>query len=312
MAASINYPSALDTDATVGGGNEPDGTTALDATDSGHPKHSVLHQNIGEAIQKIETKVGKTDSSPSANKVLHSNATGDSAWTDTPTVATLTATNLGGTLTTVAQTNITSVGTLDDLTVTGVIDANGVVKITDGSESSPALTFDSEENTGIYRNTATQFSLVANGSTGLIVAASTVNTAGPTTSSTSGFNPVYRNNSFGTLFNFTSKAEVKENIVNVSASDAGAWIDALQPVTFNERWLQEGEEPADNKAWREADSQVGFIADDVFANPTTARFATIKDENGTLEPVAWKFDNVLAAVVAELKSVRARLAALEG
>lgn len=198
-----------------------------------------------------------------------------------------------------------------DYTFPGNLDVNGIVKVDDGSASAPSFTFDSEENTGIFRNTASQFSLVANGGTGLIVASTTVNTAGPTTSSTSGHNPVYRNNTFGTLVNFTSRAEVKENIVNVSASDAGAWIDALQPVTFNERWLQEGEEPADNKAWREADSQVGFIADDVFANPTTARFATIKDENGTLKPVSWRIENVLAAAVAEIKSLRARMEAVE-
>ena len=227
-------------------------------------------------------------------------------------IASPTFTNITGTLLTNAQTNITSVGTLDDLTVTGVIDANGVVKITDGTVGSPSLTFDADEDTGIFRNTSNQFALVAGGQGGLIVAAGTVNTAGPEITSTSGFNAVYRSNAFGTLFNFSSRAELKENIANVSASDAGAWIDALQPVTFNERWMQEGEEPADNKAWREADSQVGFIADDVFANPTTARFATVKDEDGTLKPVSWRTENVLAAVVAELKSVRARLEALEG
>lgn len=163
MAASINYPSALDTDATVGGGNEPDGTTALDATDSGHPKHSVLHQNIGEAIQQIQTKVGKTSSTPSANTVLASSGTGDSAWTATPTVTTLTATNLGGTLSDAAQTNITSVGTLTSLTVSGVLDANGVVKITDGSVGTPALTFDSDENTGVYKAGADQLAFTAGG-----------------------------------------------------------------------------------------------------------------------------------------------------
>lgn len=163
MAASINYPASLDTDATVGGGNEPDGTTALDATDSGHPKHSVLHQNIGEAIQQIQTKVGKTSSTPSANTVLASSGTGDSAWTATPTVTTLTATNLGGTLTTAAQTNITSVGTLSSLTVGGVLDANGVVKITDGSLSTPALTFDSDENTGIYKAGTDQLAFTVGG-----------------------------------------------------------------------------------------------------------------------------------------------------
>ena len=332
---AINYPSSLDTDATVGGGIEPAAGTSLDSSSDGHPTHSGLHKHLGDAVQELEAKIGIGSSTPAANRVLLSTVTSQSAWgqvdtdmiaTDAVTadkiannavgndqlIASPTFTNITGTLQTAAQTNITSVGTLSSLTVSGVLDANGVVKITDGSVGSPALTFDSEENTGIFRNAATQFALVANGVGGLIVAAGTVNTAGPETTSTSGFNPVYRSTAFGTLFNFTSRAELKENIANVSASDAGAWIDALQPVTFNERWMQEGEEPADNKAWREADSQVGFIADDVFANPTTARFATVKDEDGTLKPVSWRTENVLAAVVAELKAVRARLEALEG
>ena len=75
MAASINYPATLDGDATVGGGNEPDGATALDDNTSGHPKHSVLHQNIGEAIQKLEEKVGTGASTPAPNKVLVANGT---------------------------------------------------------------------------------------------------------------------------------------------------------------------------------------------------------------------------------------------
>lgn len=75
MAASINYPANLDADATVGGGNEPDGTTPLDDNTSGHPKHSVLHQNVGEAIQAIQAKVGTGASTPSSNKVLVSNGT---------------------------------------------------------------------------------------------------------------------------------------------------------------------------------------------------------------------------------------------
>ena len=273
------------------------------------------------ATASVATTVTLTDegSDTTCFPVFAQTATGNialetdaSALTYNASNGTLSATNLAGTLTTATQDAITSVGTLDDLTVTGVIDANGVVKITDGTVGSPSLTFDADEDTGIFRNTTNQFALVAGGVGGLIVAAGTVNTAGLETTSTSGYNAVYRNNTFGTLYNFSSRAELKENIANVSASDAGAWIDALQPVTFNERWMQEGEEPADNKAWREADSQVGFIADDVFANPTTARFATVKDEDGTLKPVSWRFENVLAAVVAELKSVRARLEALEG
>ena len=375
---ATNFPTSADDATTVGGDSLPAAGTALSDSTAGHPSHSDLHENVGDAVQAVEAKVGTGASTPAANTVLTGTGSGTSGWatvstamigdtqvttakladdavtaakihddavtkvvvTDTTDATafpalfesatgsltphtdagltynasngTLSATNLAGTLTTATQDAITSVGTLDDLTVTGVLDANGVVKITDGTVGSPSLTFDADEDTGIFRNTTNQFALVAGGVGGLIVAAGTVNTAGLETTTTSGYNAVYRNNTFGTLYNFSSRAELKENIANVSASDAGAWIDALQPVTFNERWMQEGEEPADNKAWREADSQVGFIADDVFANPTTARFATVKDEDGTLKPVSWRTENVLAAVVAELKSVRARLEALEG
>ena len=234
---------------------------------------------------------------------------GTAAITVTAAAGTLTGTTLKSTVT---ASSLESVGTLSSLTVGGVLDANGVVKITDGSVGSPALTLDSDENSGLYAQAADQPAISSGGSISLIGTAGTVNTAGLETSSTSGYQAVYRNETFGTLYRFTSSADVKENITNVVASDAGAWIDALQPVTFNERWLQEGDEPADNKAWREADVQVGFIADDVLANSTTSRFAQVSDNNGTLKGVGWKFECVLAATVAELKSVRARLAALEG
>lgn len=107
MAASINYPGDLDGDAQVGGGNEPDGATALDDNTSGHPKHSVLHQNVGEAIQALEAKVGAGAATPSANNVLVASGT-ESTWgkiTDdmiasgqSPTFTTVTATDitLGG------------------------------------------------------------------------------------------------------------------------------------------------------------------------------------------------------------------------
>ena len=231
---------------------------------------------------------------------------------DTTETLTLTAALEAADIPNLAASKITT-GTFGsgDYTFPGNLDVNGIVKVDDGSVSSPSFTFDSEENTGIYRSSATQFALTANGTIGLIVAAGTVNTAGLETVSTTGYKAVYRNNTFGTLYHFSSRAELKENITNVSASDSGAWIDALQPVTFNERWMQESAEPADNKAWREADVQVGFIADDVLANSTTARFASVEDVDGTLQAVAWKFDNVLAATVAELKSLRARMEAVE-
>ena len=132
------------------------------------------------------------------------------------------------------------------------------------------------------------------------------------TSSTSGFRYVLQNQTFGTLQDFTSIRDRKEQITNVTAADSGRWIDALQPVTYIERWLGEGEEPADNKQWREADMQVGFIADDVLANSDASHFAQATDNGkGGLDPSGWKWETVIAAAVAEIKSLRARVGSLE-
>jgi len=68
----------------------------------------------------------------------------DGNLTYNPSTGRLTATQLSGTLQTAAQTNITSVGTLSNLTVSGVI------SIADGSEGSPSLTHTSDTNTGVF------------------------------------------------------------------------------------------------------------------------------------------------------------------
>jgi hypothetical protein len=180
-----------------------------------------------------------------------------------------------------------------------------------GSAASPTFSFDSDTDLGIYRYTTNQLGITTGNQTSMIAAGGTINTASPSTGSTSGYQYVLRNNSFGTLYRFTSSADVKENITNVTDADAGSWMDALQPVTFINRWLQEGDEPDDDRAFREADVQVGFIADDVFANSTTAGFAQVEDVDGTLKGVGWKWECVIAAAVAEIKSLRARVATLE-
>ena len=188
---------------------------------------------------------------------------------------------------------------------------SGGVRIVNGSAALPSYSFSGDSDTGMYRNTTNQLSLTAGGTQSLIAAAGTVNTAGLSTSTTSGYRYVMRNNTFGTLYHFTSSADVKENITNVSSVDSGAWIDALQPVTFIEKWLQDGVESEEDRAFREADVQVGFIADDVLADPTTSQFAQVEDVDGTLKGVGWKWECVIAAAVAEIKSLRARVAELE-
>ena len=94
---ATNYPASLDADSTVGGGAEPDSATALDDSTSGHPTHSGLHKNLGDAVQQVETKLGIGSSTPSAGKVLGCASGATTAWTDSPSFADLTLSgNLNG------------------------------------------------------------------------------------------------------------------------------------------------------------------------------------------------------------------------
>lgn len=76
---TTNYPTSLDAASTVGGGTKPESTTPLDESGEGHPVHSAMHQNVGDALLAIETKLGTGDSSPASNKVLVASGAG-SAW----------------------------------------------------------------------------------------------------------------------------------------------------------------------------------------------------------------------------------------
>ena len=132
------------------------------------------------------------------------------------------------------------------------------------------------------------------------------------TSTGTGYRYVFQNQTYGTFFDYTSVRARKEQIVNVTEADAGRWIDALQPVTFIERWMGDGIEPEDNKRFREADMQVGFIADDILDNPDTIHFSQVLDNGeGGFDPAGWKWECVIATAVAEIKALRARVATLE-
>jgi len=73
------------------------------------------------------------------------------------TVMNATFGNIAGTLTTAAQTNITSVSTLTGLTV------SGVVSLADGSNSAPALTNTGDTNTGVYFSAADTVDITVGG-----------------------------------------------------------------------------------------------------------------------------------------------------
>lgn len=174
--------------------------------------------------------------------------------------------------------------------------------------------YDISENAMLFRgyNNSTRLTITSGGVVQWSVSSGI---GGPltATSSTSGYRYVLRNQTFGTLFEFSSDRDRKDQITNVTTADSAKWIDALQPVTYIERWLGEGDEPADSKQWREADMQVGFIADDVLASSDASHFAQAIDNGaGGLDPSGWKWETVIAAAVAEIKSLRTRVATLEG
>lgn len=76
------FPNELDTSAVVGGNNLPAPGTSLneDPATSNHPTHSDLHENVGDAVQAVEAKVGTGASTPTTNTVLTGTGSGTSGW----------------------------------------------------------------------------------------------------------------------------------------------------------------------------------------------------------------------------------------
>ena len=125
---ATNYPGTLDDTANVGGGVEPEAVTALDDSSSGHPTHSGLHQNLGDAVQQLEAKLGIGGSTPTANQVLACASGSTSTWSDSPSVANLT---LSADLTAV---NATLSGTLNN------VDPDNFANMTDSSTAGRKIT----------------------------------------------------------------------------------------------------------------------------------------------------------------------------
>jgi len=190
------------------------------------------------------------------------------------------------------------------------------LSIANGSVGSPTVKFSGNAaDSGFYYSASTQIGLSSDGYPAFISVNGTsadastkgsISTANITTASLSDFDAVYRHDSLGYLAISSSRRAYKENIQSVSGS--GAIIDALEPVTFVAKAV--GEETAEEKAFREQQVNYGFIAEDVgeVANGHLAKFTT---EDGSFVPSNWRERDMISVVVAELKSVRQRLAALE-
>lgn len=82
---ATNFPASADDATTVGGDNLPAAGTELSDTLSGHPSHAVMHENVGDAIQAVEAKVGTGSSAPAADTVLTGTGSGTSSWSTVST-----------------------------------------------------------------------------------------------------------------------------------------------------------------------------------------------------------------------------------
>lgn len=114
------YPGALDTS----GSQLRTDIASTDDLDASGKEHDVMHVNVHGATIALETKLGLTDSNASSGAILVGTGASTTAWTTSPSI------NITGTAATVtgaAQTNITSVGTLSALAVTGAVTAGSVV-----------------------------------------------------------------------------------------------------------------------------------------------------------------------------------------
>ena len=127
------------------------------------------------------------------------------------------------------------------------------------------------------------------------------------TASTTGFQYLLRGTLYGNYAPFTSMREAKRNIETIPNS--GLLIDQLNPVTFQEKITDTDDEIS--TAWKDADLEYGFIADEV-AQVGTGHLAQYESmDDGTLKPVGWSFHGVVSVLVAEVKDLRKRLQQLE-
>ena len=127
---------------------------------------------------------------------------------------------------------------------------------------------------------------------------------------TSGFNTLRYDSTFGLVRHFTSSIEIKERVEALDEEFVGETIDKLRPISFVEKWRGEGNEPAHSKEYREKDLRYGFIAEEVW-EVADGHLSTVEMKDGKLKPRAWDEGGMMAMAVAEIKSLRKRVEKLE-
>lgn len=317
---ATNYPGALDTDATVGGGSKPASSDALDYS-TGQPTHAGLHQNVGDAIEQIQTKLGTGASSPAANKALVSNGTasewgqitaamiasGQSPTFTTVTATNVTATNLTGELQTAAQPHIESVGTLTGLTTSGTV-GTSVVSVDDGSATNPSFTFTSDTGNGMYLSGTDELcfttggtnrvKVTSNGNVNIETAAASLVANSPLTGAGDDAEWALSYTVYYLRRNSSIAAD-KENVsTDLGTHLTADMIDSVVPKMWN-RKIAPGY------------PEIGPIADDMDSvSPFLANHGTDAEGGQVLTGInktAW-----MSLMTLALQDIRTRLAALEG
>lgn len=183
-----------------------------------------------------------------------------------------------------------------------------------GALNSLPIKWSDDADTGLYRyddgSSGYGVGLVSGGVLGLTAHKTSggqqvVYMATGSTTTTSGYRFLLRNTTNGAVAEYSSNRDIKEKIAFFDYS--GAMIDALSPVKYVPAWTGEGVEDENGKILRENDIQHGFIAEEV-AEVMGGELATY-DEN--FNPTGWRWPDMIAICVAEIKSLRARVAQLE-
>lgn len=312
---ATNYPSALDTDATVGGGSRPASSDALDYS-TGQPTHAGLHQNVGDAIEQIETKLGTGVSSPAANKALVSNGTA-SEWGQItgPMIADNAVGNdqliASPTFTGVTTATVTASGaiTADSLSLLAACSVGGTVSSSStATATTPSYNFTGDTNTGMYRSAADEICFATNGTNRVKVTSGgnlTVETSG---ASLTAVGPVTGPGddaewalSF-TVYYLRRNSSIAADKENVS-TDFGThltvdMIDSVVPKMWNRKNAP-------------GYPEIGPIADDMDSvSPFLANHGTDAEGGQVLTGInktAW-----MSLMTLALQDIRTRLAALEG
>lgn len=164
-------------------------------------------------------------------------------------------------------------------------------RFSDGTAAAPGIAFQSDTNTGILRSAADTMQFSCGGTVKLALASGAV--LMDLAASATAYQPVHRDATFGTIVRYTSSRRFKKWIETFDGADLVA---QLRPVTF---YPKEGHGDASRQS-------VGFIAEEV-ADVDTRLTTTGPDG----EPDGLDTNAMLAALVAEVQSLRQRVASLE-